>query len=327
MVESARATLRDRAAATLQRSWEGRGALSTALLPAAAAFGAIVAARRQLFARGLRESARLPVPVVVVGNLVVGGAGKTPTTIAVVESLRRGGYTPGIVSRGYGRTSSGIAIVSPEASAQRRRRRAAADAATNRRSGRRRRRSRRRGSRPPARPSGDRRRRQRRWPAASRARARRRNPRLRRARRRQRPPASRGAAARAHPERARSAPDRSLQRRHGDDTASRLFGAPRARRRGAARWVVGRRSAFARGAGVARRSRSRRRRRPGAAGPLLRAVACGRPAHRRAPARRPCRLRGRCPGRRPAPTSSSPRRTPSSCRRRGGSARASGSHG
>jgi len=118
MIAPARATLSDRAGAALQRSWEARGALSTALLPAAAAFEAIAAARRLLFARGWRESARLPVPVVVVGNLVVGGAGKTPTTIAVVDLLERSGYTPGIVSRGYGRDGSGVALVARDASAQ-----------------------------------------------------------------------------------------------------------------------------------------------------------------------------------------------------------------
>jgi tetraacyldisaccharide 4'-kinase len=118
MAAPAPATLSDRAAAALQRSWEGHGALSTALLPAAAVFGAISAARRQLFARGLRASTRLPVPVVVVGNLVVGGAGKTPTAIAVVELLARSGYAPGIVSRGYGRQGAGVALVGPDASAR-----------------------------------------------------------------------------------------------------------------------------------------------------------------------------------------------------------------
>lgn len=118
MAAPARATLSERTVAALQRSWQGRGALSTALLPAAAAFEAIAAARRQLFARGVRESARLPVPVIVVGNLVVGGAGKTPTTIAVAELLMRRGHSAGIVSRGYGRTGSGVVLVTADADAR-----------------------------------------------------------------------------------------------------------------------------------------------------------------------------------------------------------------
>ncbi len=57
---------------------------------------------RRLYRIGWLRSTRLPAPVVVIGNLSVGGTGKTPLTIAVVEALRARGYRPGVVSRGYG---------------------------------------------------------------------------------------------------------------------------------------------------------------------------------------------------------------------------------
>lgn len=64
--------------------------------------------------RRLATPQRLDRPVVVVGNLVVGGAGKTPTTIALVRLLRAQGWTPGVVSRGYGRAGDGIVDVGPQ---------------------------------------------------------------------------------------------------------------------------------------------------------------------------------------------------------------------
>jgi len=119
MPAPAPATLREGLAATLQRSWQGRGPLSTLFVPAAWAFGVAAALRRGLFEGGVRERARLPVPVVVVGNVLVGGAGKTPTALAVVALLAGSGYRPGIVSRGYGRRDDSVALVGPDSATDR----------------------------------------------------------------------------------------------------------------------------------------------------------------------------------------------------------------
>ena len=60
------------------------------------------------FNRWLARPVRLPVPVVVVGNITVGGAGKTPVTLWLAQQLKRLGWRPGIVSRGYGRTTDDV---------------------------------------------------------------------------------------------------------------------------------------------------------------------------------------------------------------------------
>jgi len=71
-------------------------------LPFAAAFGVAVALRRALFRAGILRSFRLPVPIVVVGNITAGGTGKTPLAIWLCRWLLDRGHRPGIVTRGYG---------------------------------------------------------------------------------------------------------------------------------------------------------------------------------------------------------------------------------
>jgi len=82
--------------------------LTAALTPFAVVFGALAALRRGLYRAGWLRATHVGVPVVVVGNVTVGGTGKTPLVRALVEALRARGWQPGIVSRGYGRTSSGV---------------------------------------------------------------------------------------------------------------------------------------------------------------------------------------------------------------------------
>ena len=90
----------------LTKAWLERGLHARLLWPLSLLFGLLAALRRALYALHLRPVARLPVPVIVVGNIFVGGTGKTPLTIWLVQALRRAGYTPGVVSRGYGSRGS-----------------------------------------------------------------------------------------------------------------------------------------------------------------------------------------------------------------------------
>lgn len=77
------------------------------LFPLSMLFLVLVWARRWLYALGLLAQTRLRVPVVVVGNLVAGGSGKTPVVIALVAALVAAGRKPGVISRGYGGTVKG----------------------------------------------------------------------------------------------------------------------------------------------------------------------------------------------------------------------------
>ena len=79
--------------------------LRVPLTPLAWTFSAVVSMRRGKYRRTRGSSEQLPVAVVVVGNITVGGSGKTPLVIALVEAMRAKGFTPGVVSRGYGGTA------------------------------------------------------------------------------------------------------------------------------------------------------------------------------------------------------------------------------
>ena len=87
----------------LQQSWQRRGLLSRLLWPLSRLLGALVRWRQGLYRSGIWRGERLPVPVIVVGNVVAGGAGKTPLVMAVAQHLNALGLTPGVISRGYGR--------------------------------------------------------------------------------------------------------------------------------------------------------------------------------------------------------------------------------
>ena len=81
------------------------------LLPLSWLFRLIVWARRSLYRCAILPAYRLPVPVIVIGNLTVGGSGKTPLVLWLVEGLRALGWRPGIISRGYGGSAGGVQSV------------------------------------------------------------------------------------------------------------------------------------------------------------------------------------------------------------------------
>lgn len=100
----------------LRQAWASRGPLACLLWPLSVLYGLLWRLRA---AHGRRNPVPgLPVPVVVVGNVIVGGAGKTPVTIALVRDLQAHGWRPGVVSRGHGRQATGVLAVTPDSTAQ-----------------------------------------------------------------------------------------------------------------------------------------------------------------------------------------------------------------
>jgi tetraacyldisaccharide 4'-kinase len=101
--------------AVARRAWTPRTpaehALRAALVPAALAYGAVIAMRNRLYDAGWLAAERVPAHVVSVGNLAVGGTGKTPTTLWLAERLMARGHRVGIVTRGYGKRRRGVVVV------------------------------------------------------------------------------------------------------------------------------------------------------------------------------------------------------------------------
>jgi len=87
----------------LPRVWQRRGPLAWALRPVAAIYGALTTLRRMAYATGIFKTRRVPALVIVIGNVVAGGAGKTPVTIALARHLLAKGLQVGVISRGHGR--------------------------------------------------------------------------------------------------------------------------------------------------------------------------------------------------------------------------------
>ena len=116
--EGLRQRLRETLTQALMHAWNGHGgwgqAIAILLLPVSWAFAGAVAIRRALYQRGFFKQQTLPVPVIVVGNVMVGGVGKTPITMALVNHLKAKGLRVGVLSRGYGRKTSSTLAVSPK---------------------------------------------------------------------------------------------------------------------------------------------------------------------------------------------------------------------
>jgi len=97
----------------LNRVWYERAGPPWWLMPLSLLYGAVSGSRRFLYAKQLRRSTRLARPVIIVGNLTVGGTGKTPLVCWLVARLGELGFRPGVVSRGYGGSANTVRLIQP----------------------------------------------------------------------------------------------------------------------------------------------------------------------------------------------------------------------
>lgn len=96
-----------------EETWEGKmqPALALSLSALTLGYRGVLALRQALYTRGFLKSRRLPCPVISIGNLALGGTGKTPAVALAANTLLAAGVVPGIVSRGYGRRTRGTLVV------------------------------------------------------------------------------------------------------------------------------------------------------------------------------------------------------------------------
>ncbi len=101
----------------LQEAWLTKGLIARVLWPVSLIYGALVWLRKLLYRLDVFHGQHLPVPVIVVGNVFVGGVGKSPLVIALVKQLTAQGLKVGVLSRGYGRSGEGSQSVTGQSSA------------------------------------------------------------------------------------------------------------------------------------------------------------------------------------------------------------------
>jgi tetraacyldisaccharide 4'-kinase len=101
----------------LDRIWYGNSLLFWLLLPLTGVFLLSTALRRALYANGVLKSRHPGVPVIIVGNINIGGTGKTPVVIELCRRLQRMGQKPGVASRGYARKGKGLLELQPDTDA------------------------------------------------------------------------------------------------------------------------------------------------------------------------------------------------------------------
>ena len=102
--------MKDATYSWIHRAWYGGHGWYRVLLPLSGIYWLLSALRRFLYGAGVLRTRRAKVPVIVIGNITAGGTGKTPVTVWLARSLAERGFSPGIVSRGYGGSRSGASM-------------------------------------------------------------------------------------------------------------------------------------------------------------------------------------------------------------------------